>query len=432
VVTDYLAAARTSATGPDPRTGQGPDREQAPVTAGQARAAVLLLHRYGLASIDERAGPRAVRVHALTQRAVLEHLRDDPLAVRRDVDDAPFRGIFPEAFEENLFEAFEKNLSQRQGMGILPAWKQTMQDALDAATRRVTDHARRAKTTSVADVSEIVRVGADAVLSLWPDLDHTDIELVAVLRANTAALAAQQRDLLWDPEPHPVLSRAGNSLLAAGLHTLAATYWQDYTETAKRKLGAEHPVSLIFRHNLAMSIRAAGRLDEAITIQEQVTADMARVLGAEHVETLAARNQLASSYGQAGRIGEAITLLEQVAADTERILGPEHPDTLTARANLAVCYGQAGRIGDAITPLEQVAADRARILGPEHPDTLRAYLNLAAAYRQAGRTAEAITLGERVTADMVRILGPEHPTTVVAVTQWLHQRKRRPLRLRWR
>src|SRR6185437_7356023 len=68
-VTGYLTRHRTRPAAGQPAQAPADD----PVTAGQAREALLLLlHRYALASVDDQAGPRAVRVHALTGRAARE------------------------------------------------------------------------------------------------------------------------------------------------------------------------------------------------------------------------------------------------------------------------------------------------------------------------------------------------------------------------
>ena len=286
----YLAACRTPAT--SERAG-GPAE---PVTAGQARAALLQLDRYGLITLDEQAGHRAVRIHALTARA--------------------------------------------------------------------------ARETAPGRQAAAVRAAADAVLALWPGAHHDQPGLTAVLRASTAALTAHTGDALWTPAGgHPLVWRAGLSLLHAGLHHPAITHWEHATGTAVRILGPAHPATLTAQANLAASYDQAGRTGEAITIEEKVAAGRLRILGPEHPDTLTAQGNLASSYCQAGRAGEAITIGEQVAAAAVRVLGPEHPDTLAAQGNLAASYWLAGRAGEAIAILEQVAAASVRVLGPEHPDT---------------------------------------------------------------
>ncbi|MEU5666542.1 FxSxx-COOH system tetratricopeptide repeat protein, partial [Streptomyces longwoodensis] len=312
-------------------------------TPAQVHSVLRLLHRYALITCDLRTEPRAVRMHALTARAVRETLSDD----------------------------------------------------------------RRSKLAAAA---------ADALVELWPEIDQPHPDLAATLRTNTDALAAHTGDLLWHPDAHPVLFRAGTSLLDAGLAASSAAYWQDMTANSERLLGREHPDTLTARANLASSYRQAGRTGEAITIEERVLAKQERLLGREHPGTLTARANLAASYRQAGRTGEAITIEERVLADHERLLGREHPDTLICRANLATSYRQAGRTEEAIELIEQVAADSERLLGEEHPSTLTARANLAHSYWQAGRTGEAITIEERVLADRERLLGGEHPSTLTART----------------
>ncbi|WP_231650384.1 tetratricopeptide repeat protein, partial [Streptomyces clavuligerus] len=315
---------------------------QAPqITADHTHSALRLLHRYALLTCDTRAEPRAVRIHALTARAVRENVSDP----------------------------------------VLP---------------------------------ELAGTAGDALLEIWPEADQPHADLAAVLRANTDALAHHTGDHLWHPEGHTVLYHAGRSLLNAGLHGPAITYWQHMTERAEQLLGDEHPGTLTARANLASSYWQAGRTEKAITILEQVVEDRQRLLGDEHPGTLTARANLAVSYWQAGRTDEAITIGEKVVEDRQRLLGDEHPDTHTARANLASSYWQAGRTEKAITILEQVVEDRQRLLGDEHPDTLTARANLAASYQQAGRTEKAITILEQVVEDRQRLLGDEHPDTHTA------------------
>ncbi|AGS73886.1 hypothetical protein B446_35638 (plasmid) [Streptomyces collinus Tu 365] len=287
-----------------------------------------------------------------------------------------------------------------------------------AEPRAVSIHALTARaireTIAADEIPALAAAVADGLLQLWPDPDQHHAEHAAVLRANTSALSSHSNDCLWHPDRHPVLYRAGNSLLNAGLAASATAYWQHMILESERLRGGEHPDTLTARGNLASSYQQAGRTSEAIQLLEQVAADTKRLLGSEHPHTLTARGNLAASYQQAGRTSEAIQLLEQVAADRERLQGSEHPHTLTAHANLAATYRQAGRTSEAIQLLERLAADTERLLGSEHPHTLTDRGNLAASYRQAGRTSEAIQLLERLAADTERLLGSEHPHTLTA------------------
>ncbi|MBY6300971.1 tetratricopeptide repeat protein [Streptomyces clavuligerus] len=305
--------------------------------------ALRTLHRYALITHNPTDPLRAVRIHALTARAVREALTE-------------------------------------------------------------TQHKHTAKTA------------ADGLLACWPDPDtHPDHhELTTTLRTNTDTLHHHTGEHLWHPDAHPLLFRAGRSLLNAGLHAPATTHWQHLHTTSERVLGPNHRDTLTTRANLAASHWQAGRTEEAIELEEQVLTARDRVLGPNHRDTLTTRTNLAASYQQAGRTEEAIELLEQVLTARERVLGPNHRDTLTTRTNLAASYQQAGRTEEAIELLEQVLTASERVLGPNHPDTLTTRTNLAASYQQAGRTEEAIELLEQVLTASERVLGPNHPDTLTA------------------
>jgi hypothetical protein len=327
-----------------------------PVTPERGREVLTLLNRYALADFDSQDSPRAVRVHALTARAVRETTPAADLpAIARAAADA-LSAIWPDHDQTSpaLAESLRANASQIARHGGEGLWHPDGHPMLFQAGESLLNTGLHS-----AGVTYWHKMAADAARLLGPEHPHT-------LTAQ-ASLAFSY----W---------QAGRTAEAIAIEEQVAADFE-------RLLGPEHPDTLAARANLAVSYWQAGRIAEAIPIQEQVAADRRRLLGPEHPRTLTVRGNLASSYRQAGRIAEAIVIEEQVAADFERLLGPEHPDTLTARGNLAISYQQAGRTAEAITILEQVAADRERLLGPEHPSTLTARSNLAASYQQAGQTA---------------------------------------------
>ncbi|WP_098011473.1 FxSxx-COOH system tetratricopeptide repeat protein [Streptomyces sp. sk226] len=305
----------------------------------------------------------------------------------------------------------------RSALRLLHRYGLLTDDARNGA-RAVQIHALTARAaleiTPPTELPAIVHAAANALVEIWPEADHTDRELHAVLRANTDVLHAHAGDLLWQADGYRVLDRAGQNVLNAGLHTAATIYWQRLAADSERLLGSDDPDTVSVRANLAASYGQAGRVQEAIGIEEQVVTDSERLLGSDDPDTVTAWANLAASYWQVGRVQEAIGIEEQVVADRERLLGSEHPDTVSARANLAVSYGQVGRVKEAVVIGEQVVADRERLLGSEHPDTLRARANVAMSYGRAGWVEEAVVIGEQVVADGERLLGSEHPDTVTA------------------
>jgi len=261
----------------------------------------------------------------------------------------------------------------------------------------------------VAMLGQAGQAAADALLQTWPQDEQ--LLLAQAMRDCAARLQEATGDLLWNPDAHPVLFRAGRSLDSAGMSS-AITYWKAMIETGGRTLGPEHAHTLAARGSLAAAYEAAGWRENAISVHRQSLAERERVLGTDHPDTLAARVHLASAYQAAGRLSEAILLYERALAGHEWVLGADHPETLAVRGSLAAAYRSAGRQDDAIIVFQRTLADRERVLGPDHADTLAACASLAAAYHGASRLGDAISLLKRTLAGRRRVLGADHPDTL--------------------
>jgi tetratricopeptide (TPR) repeat protein len=308
-------------------------------------------------------------------------------------------------------------------------------------------------------VEQAVAAAATALLEAWPEpgAPGAGPQLTQALRDSADALRAFAGDLLWKPEAHPVLLRAGASLTEPPmLADSAIGYWQALSATGGQLLGYGHAQSVLVRDRLAEAYAGRGRFAEALPVFEAVLSDREAALGPHHPDVVAARLNVSRSLNAAGREPEASALYEQVLAAIERTMGPWHPEALAVRLELAAVYEVAGRRGDSIRLYELAVADAERELGPAHRDTLSArvglagaYLaagqgreaiaafqraladteraagaddpaamatraSLAGAYRAAGKTREAIGAYERVLADRSRVLGPDHPDTIAA------------------
>jgi tetratricopeptide (TPR) repeat protein len=262
-----------------------------------------------------------------------------------------------------------------------------------------------------AVLEQTSKAAADALIQVWPQRE-ADPLLTQALRRCTASLHQAAAELLWEPEGHPVLFRAGQSLDNARVTGPAVSYWQMMADTSGRILGPGHAQALLSHDSLAAAYQIAGRLDEAIGVHGQSLAERERILGPGHPETLTARSNLAHVCLRADRPAEAVPLFERTLAGREWVLGHDHPDTLTSRSDLAAAYRSAGRLADAINVFQRTLADRELALGQDHPETLAARNNLAAALQSADRLTEAIPLYERTLADRERVLGPDHPDTL--------------------
>ena len=293
-------------------------------------------------------------------------------------------------------------------------YEQLPSNATDARRREVSDLIAQLSAIAVQDYSrslfesEQIRLYLYRAFKYGHDLgiEYKTVELSEAVGVIEDVLGAD----------HPVTLTVRNNLAgaykSAGRLAEAIELFKQVLAERERVLGADHPDTLTVRNNLAGAYESVGRFGEAIELYEQVLAERERVLGADHPDTLNTRNNLAVAYYSVGRFGEAIELYEQVLAERERVLEADHPDTLTVRNNLASAYESVGRFGEAIDAWEELLLDCQRVLGADHPVTLTVRNNLAVAYRSVGRFGEAIELFEQVLADRVRVLGPDHPDTL--------------------
>jgi tetratricopeptide (TPR) repeat protein len=270
------------------------------------------------------------------------------------------------------------------------------------------------QSLSTADCDAAALAAADALFQAWPPPQAVPAASGQALRDCTARLHQIAGVLLWNPECHPVLVRAGQCLDNAGLAGPAIAYWQSMIDIGRPTLGATHAHTILASDRLAAAYDAAGRHMDAIPVHERVLAERERELGPSHPDTLNARNSLARTYRAAGRGEDAVRLAERALADCERIQGPRHPDSLAARSELAQAYLSAGLRDEAIAVFEIALAGQKQALGPHHPDTLTARANLAHAYRAAGRPKQAISLFEETLADREKVQGADHPDTLAA------------------
>ncbi len=260
---------------------------------------------------------------------------------------------------------------------------------------------------------EAARAAADALLQAWPSRDAS-LSFEQALRDSTARLHQVAGRVLWAPECHPLLLRAGRSLDAGGLAGPATAYWRSMLDTSQQRLGPGHAQTILARDRLAAAYEAAGRPGDAIAVHEEALAERERILGTAHPDTLTTRASLARALRAAGRTQDAISLAEHTLSESEHVMGPRHPDTLTARGDLAATYLSAGMTKEAISAFQGTLAGREQVLGPVHPDTLAGRGDLAHAYRVAGQPGDAVPLYERVLADRERAQGPDHPDTITA------------------
>jgi tetratricopeptide (TPR) repeat protein len=323
------------------------------------------------------------------------------------------------AADQNMVRAAINNLAQAGLITIdpvSPVRTVQMHASVQAAVRAY---------LPAADLEQVVLAAADALLETWPDGDGAgagqlaqaplqQAQLEQALRDCAATLRTSDGGLLWKPEAHPLLFRAGLSLEHSRLSEAAITYWKSMVATSTRLLGPAHANAVVARDRLAAAYEAAGKSADAIAVFQTALTEREQHQGADHAETIAARAHLAHAYQSAGRPADAIGLYERTVAESARLLGAAHPVTLDARASLAETYQASGEPREAIAAYEALLADAEHHLGVGHPTTLSARASLGAAYAASGRNKDAIGQYQRALSDQERMHGPDHPDTIAA------------------
>jgi len=134
----------------------------------------------------------------------------------------------------------------------------------------------------------------------------------------------------------------------------AEPYLREALQSAQRKLGDDHPQTLMWLDHFAVMLARQGKLAEAEPLSRDAVARSRRVLGDEHPQTLTAINNLTQMLRMQGKTAEAEPLSRLALTNMRRTLGDDHPDTLRLLFNLGVLVELQGRTADALPLFEEL------------------------------------------------------------------------------
>ncbi len=309
------------------------------------------LDRLSLITLDPDSPARAVRVHALVQRATRDTLSRDriPLMTRAAAD--ALAQIWPDIERDTLLgqvlRASTAALAEISGEGL---WDPIWHKVLFRTGRSLGD------SGLFAEALHYFR-GLHATATHQLGADHPNT-------LNTSASLAYFCGKAGDP--------------AGAVAALA-----ELLPELVRVLGADHPDTLTSRANLAYFRGKAGDPAGAVIAYEELLGDRLRVLGPDHPDTLTSRAILAYWCGETGDPTGAVTALEELLTNVLRVLGADHPNTLITRGILATWRGKGGDPAGAVTALKELLGDRLRVLGADHPDTLTTRNEIAVWHAEA-------------------------------------------------
>ncbi|MCF4136528.1 tetratricopeptide repeat protein [Streptomyces sp. Tue 6430] len=275
----YLSTQRTTLLGGAPSTAD----------PTQAQAALRLLHRYGLLTDHAQAGSRAVRMHALTARAVRECTPD--AAVPEVVKTAA--GALTELcdtvsrHDHETTTALLTNIDSLDGCAGDLLWQVGGHYVLHWAGRSMALDTAVPYWQRLVDTSER-QLGRAHALTL---VARRDLAWVCFLdQRDKEAFVVLQEDFPYQdnrlvPE-RPISAAAGRKAVSA------VALLKDTVIVRQRLLGWAHPATLTGQTNLALLHWSEGDRAAAIGVLERSLAGYRATLGPGHPYTISVDNRL--------------------------------------------------------------------------------------------------------------------------------------------
>ncbi|WP_405444472.1 tetratricopeptide repeat protein [Streptomyces achromogenes] len=284
----YLSTQRTTPPGGAPSA----------VDSAQAQAALRLLHRYGLLTDHAQAGSRAVRIHALTARAVRECTPD----------------------------------------AAVPEVVKTAAGALTELCDTVPWHDHETTTALLTNIDSLDRYAGDL---LWQVDGHYVLRWAGRSMALDTAVPYWQR-LVGTSERQ--LGRAHALTLVARRDLALVCFLDQRDKDAFAVLQEDFP----YQDNRLVLERpmpaAAGRKAvSAVALLEDTVTVRQRLLGWAHPVTLTGQTNLALLYWSEGDRATAIGVLERSLAGYRATFGPGHPYTISVDDRLRIWRDQRRR-----------------------------------------------------------------------------------------
>ncbi|WP_405015124.1 tetratricopeptide repeat protein [Kitasatospora sp. NBC_01539] len=150
------------------------------------------------------------------------------------------------------------------------------------------------------------------------------------------ARVAEGRERILGPAHPLTLYTRANQLEYLEGDELRREVDRDLPADCLHHLGADHPVTVVGRHNHAYALWQLGdRAEEADRLAAAVLADYLRLYGPRFPVTVSAQLLHARTRAATGHLPEAVDLMAEVVTGREETLGPDHPYTVRTREILA-------------------------------------------------------------------------------------------------
>ncbi|CZR59413.1 uncharacterized protein PAC_09305 [Phialocephala subalpina] len=177
--------------------------------------------------------------------------------------------------------------------------------------------------------------------------------------SNSRELRSSIDALPESPTPGKFL---GNNTLS---HILQLVQSQDsgVSRLDPRMLSTMHCIGIIERE------KEPHNLDLALSFHANTTRFRKKKLGKDHPESLVSQLQLAITQQRCGDSGAARKNVEEVVQSRNMHLGEDHPDSISARHELSIIKSHLGKLKEAAEDQADILRLRLLLLGESHPDT---------------------------------------------------------------
>ncbi len=393
------------------------------------RKVVRDLRKYGLAKVDP---DNRIQVHRLFQLVLRDELTSEQVHARR----ADVHSLLGEANPGEPDESKTHAEHAEIGPHVLPA--QLIEAESEEARRVVLDQIRYLWV--IGDNEGSRRLG-EAALEAWskasgqPDIGpdgeltllaarHLAVALLSLginERASRLAEFAEERfrdsaDYGSDHE-HTI----NCAMVVAAARRVAGDYARshalddDITARAGRLFGAEDPLTLRLRSNLAVNLRMLSRFSDAYEIDAFIVDVWRKAVSSQDRRLLFAQSNLARDLYGLGRYSEALDLQNQVLPLYRQVMANQkHPDVLLAARTLAIAYRKTGHYDAAVREARTNYLDCSARYGADHQHSLAATMTYANSLRVSGDLAQARTLAADAVARYRRAFGEKHPLSLTS------------------
>ena len=159
-------------------------------------------------------------------------------------------------------------------------------------------------------------------------------------------------------------------LAGGGRFTQAAEVLYELLRRALPAYGADHPLLLEARLELASFLLLGGDYRRALPEYQFLAAAFARAGGPAAEQALHCRHQAALCLAALGQAAAALREFRQLLSEQRRRLGEDHDDVLALRHQVVLLLASAGDARGARRELLALLREQRRRLGPGHPEVV--------------------------------------------------------------